>query len=170
VSKVIVVDPSKCYACLSCVVACAYRRANAAPSVPLGSGVLSNAACDVVAVDREAVPLVCNQCEDAPCVAVCPTGATHRDVEGGPVLLDAARCIGCKLCVMACPFGMARLRQDGTAAVKCDLCQDRLAQGLAPACVAACPTGALQLQELDDVVRAARARAGALLAAGGAQT
>ena len=166
-AKVIVVDIRKCYACLGCVVECSYRQAGAGPSDPLNWEILSQAACEVEAIGNEPVPLVCNHCEDAPCIAVCPTGATHREVEGGPVLLAAERCIGCKACVMACPFGMARLRQDGTSVIKCDLCQDRLREGLLPVCVEACPTGARELKELDDVTAEARRRAAAALFAGG---
>jgi len=163
VAQVIVVDVSKCYACLACVVECAWRRAGAGPNDPPTWEVLSQAVCDVEAVEGQPVPLVCNHCEDAPCLAVCPTGAIHREDDSGPVLLDADRCIGCKACVMACPFGMARLRQDGRRAAKCDLCADRVASGLLPACVAACPTGALDLKELDEVTAEARRRAAAAL-------
>jgi len=163
VTKVIVVDADKCYACLGCVVECAYRRAGASPDVPLTSGVLRHAACDVVAVGTEPVPLVCNHCEDAPCITVCPSGALHREAEGGPVLLDAELCIGCRACVMACPFGMIRLRAGSTSPAKCDLCIERAAEGLPPACVAACPTKALELRDLDEVIAEARRRAAALL-------
>jgi len=166
VAKVIVVDAKRCYACLGCVVECAYRRAGAGPDVSLTSGVLSYAGCDVVAVGTDPVPLVCNHCEDAPCMTVCPSGALHRESEEGPVLLDAELCIGCRACVMACPFGMIRLRAGGTSPAKCDLCVDRAAQGLPPACVEACPTGALELKELDEVIAEARRRAAALLRQG----
>ena len=161
--KVIVVDAAKCYACLACVVECAYHRAGAGDEVPLSWGVLSNAACDVVAVGVEPVPLVCNQCEDAPCIEVCPTNAIGRAEPDGPVLLNAELCIGCKACMMACPFGMIRLRPDGKSALKCDLCLDRAERGLLPACVAACPTGALELREVDEVIAKARKRAAAAL-------
>ena len=161
--KVIVVNVDKCYACLECVVECAYRRAEAPSEAPLTERILSKAACHVEAVRAEPVPLLCNHCEDAPCMAVCLTGALRRLVEGGPVLLETERCIGCKACVIACPFGMIRLRQDETTVIKCDLCADRLEKGLFPACVAACPTGALEFRELDEVTAAARRRAAALL-------
>ncbi len=163
-AKVIVVDASKCYACLGCVVECAYHQAGADANLPLSSGVLSYAGCAVVAVAEEPVPLVCNHCEDAPCLQVCPTSAIHRDPAGGPVLLDAERCIGCKACVMACPFGMIQIRHDAASALKCDLCGERTAQGRLPACVTACPTGALELKELNDVIAEARRRAAAALA------
>ena len=165
-AKVIVVDASKCYACLACVVECSYRRAGAGPNDPITAENFSQSACAVEAVEGEPVPLVCNHCEDAPCMTVCPSGAIYRESQDGPVLLDAEKCIGCKACVMACPFGMARLRRDGKAVIKCDLCEDRLAQGLPPACVSACPSGALELKELDEVVAEARRRAATALRAG----
>ena len=161
--KVIVVDAEKCYACLACVVECAYQQAEAGPEVRLSSGVLSYAGCDVVAVGREPVPLVCNHCEDAPCITVCPTRAIQRKTPDGPVLLEADLCIGCRACMMACPFGMIRVRPDGKSALKCDLCADRTERGLLPACVAACPTGALELREVDEVIAEARKRAAAAL-------
>lgn len=165
-AKVIAVDASKCYACLGCVVECAYRRSGAGEHVSLTSGVLLSAACEVIAVGEDPVPLVCNQCADAPCLTVCPTEAIHRDSSDGAVKLMRELCIGCKACVMACPFGMVRMGQEGTTAVKCDMCADRLAVGRQPACVDACITGALEVRELDDVVSESQARAGAMVLAG----
>jgi len=103
------------------------------------------------------VPLQCRHCEDAPCVAVCPTGALHREDEEGPVLIDSELCVGCKMCVVVCPFGVITMSRD-KAIIKCDLCIDRLEQGQEPACVAACPTGALRLEEAAEVAHDARQR------------
>ena len=184
--KTIVVDPKKCYACLSCVVECSYRRAGAAPDEPLNATNFSQAGCDVQpvrrsrlsseamakedgeggAVEFEPVPLFCHHCEDAPCMAVCPSAAIHRESEEGPVLLDAERCIGCKACVMACPFGMIRPTPDNKVLIKCDLCADRLARGLAPACVSACPAHAIEFKELDEIIIETRKRAAAALRSG----
>ncbi len=161
--KAIVVDSKKCYACLSCVVECSYRRAGAAANAPLNAVNFSQAGCGVLAVESEPVPLVCHQCEDAPCLAVCPSGAIYRETEEGPILLARERCIGCKACIVACPFGMVRLTPDGKTVIKCDICADRLARGLEPVCVASCPPGAIEFKELDDVVLEARRRAAAAL-------
>ena len=164
----IAVDASKCYACLACVVECAYHRSGAGEHVPLTSGVLLSAACEVIAVGEDPVPLLCNHCADAPCLTVCPTEAIHRDAPDGPVKLTPELCIGCKACVLACPFGMVRMAKEGTTAVKCDMCSDRLAVGRQPACVEACITGALEVRELDDVVAESQERAGATVLAGAA--
>jgi Fe-S-cluster-containing dehydrogenase component len=165
-AKVIVVDSDKCYACLSCVVECGYRRAGVRSGAPLDGGILASAGCDVVAAEMEPVPLVCSHCEDAPCIMVCPSGAISRTGPGEPVLLDTEQCIGCRACVMACPFGMIRMRPDGKTAIKCDLCVERLAEGQRPLCVAACPTGALELREVDEVIAEVRKRAAAALRSG----
>ncbi len=166
-TKVVVVDAEKCYACLGCTVECAYHHAGADPDVSALSGVLASAACYVVAVGTEPAPLVCSHCEDAPCLQVCPTRAISRSAPEAPVLLEEALCIGCRACTMACPFGVMQMRPEGKTAMKCDLCRDRTERGEPPRCVAACPTGALELKELDDVLAAARRRAAELVRAKG---
>jgi carbon-monoxide dehydrogenase iron sulfur subunit len=113
----------------------------------------------VEAVDNHVMPVQCHHCEDAPCLAICPSGAIHRPVEDGPVLIDPDQCIGCKFCVLACPFGVIELSRDGRAVVKCDQCVQRTAEGRQPACVAGCPTGALQFVGLDEYTRRRRREA-----------
>jgi carbon-monoxide dehydrogenase iron sulfur subunit len=93
------------------------------------------------------IPISCQHCEEAACALACPTGAVKRNAAGKPVLVEEQRCIGCSMCVQACPFGVIALKPDGKAAFKCDLCISRLAQGLDPACVSSCPTKALLLVE-----------------------
>lgn len=90
----------------------------------------------------------CNHCLNPACVRACPTGAMYRDQENGVVLHDSTRCIGCSACVWACPYGAVSIDPASGQAHKCTSCIDRRARGLSPACVAACPTNALQFGPL----------------------
>ena len=125
--------------------------------------ILSAARVSVEAVGDLAVPLRCMQCEDAPCVTVCPTGALYRKSPDEPVLIDKNLCIGCKSCVLACPIGAISLDAEGKAVQKCDMCIERLEKGELPVCVASCPTGATQLTTLDEVAAKARKMGASLL-------
>jgi len=87
------------------------------------------------------VPKLCNQCENPPCVQVCPVGATFR-TEDGVVLVDSKRCIGCRYCIQACPYGARYLHPETRTADKCTFCYQRIVKGLLPACVEVCPTQA----------------------------
>jgi len=126
---------------------------------------------------RQMLPLVCMQCANPSCKDVCPTGATQQD-ENGIVTVDPKLCMGCKYCVMACPYGArhiipefktyfpdaegdldpyeqyARNKWEAKAgygiAAKCDYCQERTDKGLKPACVAACPAKARYFGDIDD--------------------
>jgi molybdopterin-containing oxidoreductase family iron-sulfur binding subunit len=123
------------------------------------------------------VPLVCQQCAEPACKTVCPTGATTQD-ENGIVHVDKDLCMGCKYCIMACPYG-ARQTVDGWdsyfpdaegdldpyeayaktkweeengygMATKCDYCMDRVKEGREPACVEACPAKARHFGDIED--------------------
>ncbi len=87
------------------------------------------------------VPKLCNQCANPPCVQVCPVGATFS-TEEGVVLVDEKRCIGCRYCIQACPYGARYLHPVRKTADKCTFCYHRLEKGLLPACVEVCPTQA----------------------------
>ena len=84
-------------------------------------------------------PIYCHHCAKAPCKEACPAEAISRD-ERGIVLIDNERCIGCKECMEACPFGAMQFDDDQEVAVKCDLCHERLENNEAPACSKTCPT------------------------------
>jgi len=144
--KVLTIHIEKCLACKSCEIACAVAHSK--------SGALEEALTEspkpqkrvtVEAVGELAVPLQCRHCEDAPCISVCPTAALRRHDPEGPVLIEQDRCIGCKFCLMVCPFGVIDVSSDGNVIVKCDLCIERTKAGEQPACVEACPTKALKL-------------------------
>lgn len=144
--KTIVVNIEKCLACKSCEIACALAHSK--------SKVLEEAVAEspkpqrrvtVEAAEEFGVPMQCRHCEDAPCITVCPTKAIHQQQAEGPVLIDKDLCIGCKFCLMVCPFGVIDISSDGKAVVKCDLCIERTKAGQEPACVEACPTKALKI-------------------------
>ena len=161
--QIITVDVKKCYACLTCVVECAYARLGLPKHVPIRQ-VLSASRVSVEAAGDLAVPLRCMQCEDAPCITVCPTGAMYRRSLDEPVLIEKNLCIGCKSCMLACPIGAISLDPEGKAVQKCDMCIARLKKGQLPVCVASCPTGATQLTTLDEVTNKARQFSASVLA------
>ena len=99
----------------------------------------------------------CMHCSDAGCVTACPTGALYH-TEFGTVGLNPDRCIGCKNCVAACPFEVPKYEQETDKVYKCDMCESRLRNNLTPACVKACPTGALKWGEKDAMMKVAADR------------
>lgn len=102
---------------------------------------------------------LCMHCLDPTCVSVCPVAALQRSAEGA-VVYDASRCIGCRYCMMACPFDVPKYQWDRVVPIvgKCVLCHERLAAGRAPACAEACPTGATLFGERPTLLAEADAR------------
>ena len=92
----------------------------------------------------------CQQCTDAPCINVCPTGASFRDEEDGVVLVNEEACIGCQLCMDACPYDVRDYNDELGVVQKCNLCKDLRAEGEKPACVKNCPGKARFFGDLDD--------------------
>jgi len=95
------------------------------------------------------VPKLCNQCDNPPCVQVCPVGATYQTSDG-VVLVDRKWCIGCGYCIMACPYGVRFFHPVHKVAEKCTFCYHRISKGEKTACVQACPFGARQIGNLRD--------------------
>lgn len=95
------------------------------------------------------VPKLCNQCENPPCVQVCPVGATYQ-TEDGVVLVDRSWCIGCGYCIMGCPYGVRFFHPVHRVAEKCNFCYHRITRGMKSACVDACPFGARRIGNLKD--------------------
>lgn len=95
------------------------------------------------------VPKLCNQCDNPPCVQVCPVGATFI-TEDGVILVDTDYCIGCRYCIQACPYGARYLDPRTKTADKCTFCYHRITKGQLPACVEVCPTEARVFGELKE--------------------
>lgn len=154
---VIFVDVRKCLACKSCEVHCAVEHSK---SKELSSAIYE---CPLpqgrVNVETEAgfnIPLQCRQCENAPCITVCSSKAIERLDPEQPVLITADRCIGCKLCIIACPFGVIKMSKSDKAVIKCDMCFERLEKGKLPACVIACPSKALKFITTEEISKEKR--------------
>lgn len=109
------------------------------------------------------VSLACMHCQDAPCLMACPTGAITKKEGIGAILVDPALCIGCHSCSLACPFGVPRFGRDGKMQ-KCRLCEERVAVGLEPACVRACPTRSLKFGPVNRLAEQVESRTAAKLA------
>ena len=145
----LVIDLDRCTGCDSCVVACKHEN-----NVPLG--VYWNRV-NVVGptgkwpeIEQYYLPTQCQQCENAPCIAACPTGASYRDEENGLVLIDHETCIGCQTCIEACPYGARSYNEELNVVEKCTCCVQRLQDGEKPACVKTCCAGARFFGDLDD--------------------
>lgn len=153
-NRFIVAEPNQCIGCRTCEVACALAHMGSSSAAALSP---TNFAprLKVVKSRQISVPVVCRHCEDAPCANACPNGAIVYRANSVQVLQD--RCVGCKTCMVACPFGAmdvvtvpatqvfvgVTIRHGVKAeAHKCDLCVGRT-EG--PACVKVCPTKALHL-------------------------
>jgi len=151
--RIITIEARKCTGCRLCELACSVR--NEGVSSPTRSRI------QVVKWDEEGcyVPMVCQQCEDAPCAEVCPVQALTRDPETDVIRLDEQRCIRCRLCVQACPFGAMGYDGVRETVFKCELC------GGDPECVKFCEPGALAYVEATGAnLEKRRAAAGQLAA------
>ena len=94
------------------------------------------------------VSMACNHCEDPACIPVCPEKAITKDANGF-VVIDAEKCIGCRACQKACPYGAPQYSAAASAMLKCDGCRDRVSEGKKPVCVEACPLRALDFLPID---------------------
>ncbi len=148
----ILVDPAKCLACKSCELACAIEHSKSKKlTMAVCEKPLSKPRIKIKSAAELGMPILCRHCKDAPCIKACPTKAITRKGKDEPVLIDAKLCVGCKKCIPACPFGAIRMDKGIKKAIKCDLCFERTKGGKYPACVVACPTGALEFKLLDKI-------------------
>ena len=143
-----VIDLRKCYGCHSCSIACKSEF-----NVPLGvwrSWVKAIDKGKYPKVERSFLPRLCNHCKKPPCVSVCPTQASYRDEEKGLVDIREERCIGCKMCIIACPYDARFTHPTKKVANKCDFCIHRVEKGVVPSCVNTCPSNARIFGDLND--------------------
>ncbi len=142
-----VLDQRSCIGCHACTVACKQEH-----GVELGvfrTWVKYIEQGTFPDVRRHFSVMRCNQCDDAPCVEVCPVTALYRR-EDGIVDFDSDRCIGCKACINACPYDALYIDPNSNTAGKCNFCAHRVDQGLKPSCEIVCPTQAIISGDLDD--------------------
>lgn len=163
-----VIDLRRCIGCQACVVACKSEN-NVPPGnyrtwvevVELGTMVRDPSGSIVTedgrftpTVKRWALPRLCNHCDNPPCVIVCPVQATFKRGDG-PVLVDYTKCIGCGICIQACPYDARYFHSVQETADKCTFCVQRLDRGLLPACVTSCVGRARVFGDLNDPQSAA---------------
>ncbi|WP_431222091.1 4Fe-4S dicluster domain-containing protein [Serratia sp. L9] len=146
-NQFVIADMKLCIGCRTCEIACVMAHSDeASPSI---SAENFSPRLKVMKTFNVSAPMLCRQCENAPCLNACPNDAIHN--RDGSVQVVQSRCIGCKSCMVACPYGAMEVvvsfasdgtRQQRAQASKCDLCHGRSA---GPACVEVCPTAALTL-------------------------
>lgn len=142
-----VIDLRRCFGCHACSIAC-----KAEQDVPLGffkSWVMVSEKGRFPQVRRQFVPVLCNNCDDPPCVGGCPTQAT-RQRKDGIVSMNQKTCLGCRYCIQNCPYGVRYSDPRTRTAQKCDFCLHRIEQGMLPACVNTCNARARIFGDLND--------------------
>ena len=140
-------DLARCSGCMACVVACMDEN-DIAPGGLSYRQLIKLEKGKFPAARIAFVSLACFHCSDAPCAKVCPKEAIFRNEASGAIEVDGSLCIGCHACAMVCPFGAPRFASFEPMR-KCDLCADRIARNMEPACVQTCTTRALSFGTLE---------------------
>jgi carbon-monoxide dehydrogenase iron sulfur subunit len=138
VAKAIMIDYEKCVGCKSCEQACSIKHTG------ISSPLLSRIESVRLDIGVSNCPIVCPHCQSPLCMAVCPVGAIYRDESLDRVMIDYDKCIGCRMCVAACPFGCMSFDVAEKKIFKCDLCDGD------PICVAFCQHDALKFVEAEE--------------------
>jgi Fe-S-cluster-containing dehydrogenase component len=134
--KIITVDPDKCTGCRLCELACSLKNT--------GEFNPARARIQVIGFDEVfCLPVTCFHCEQPYCAELCPISAITKEEALGIIRVSKEKCVGCKICTLACPFGNIVFSTEEKVAVKCELCDGE------PECVLFCPTGALEFREAD---------------------
>ena len=176
-SKAIYFDVDRCIGCYACQVACKQENDLVPHTLeqaldnksPVWRRVMEVEQGDYGDETVTYVSLSCMHCADAPCVIACPTGAITRDDDGARVVVNQSKCIGCKMCLLACPFGVPQYGENDLMQ-KCNLCLSRLEEGeKEPACVSVCPAKALKYEDTADISKSTQEKVAAklVLATGG---
>jgi formate dehydrogenase iron-sulfur subunit len=168
--KAMLYDATMCTGCRACQMAC--KRENGLPTESGPDG-LYESPRDLSASTRTLIQVAeveqtgewsfikrqCMHCLHPACVSACPVGALQQ-TEHGAVVYQGERCIGCRYCQVACPFGIPKFEWDKSFPYiqKCDMCVDRLEEGLPPACADVCPTGAIMFGDRDSLIAEAERR------------
>lgn len=145
-----VVRQGLCIDCELCIQAC--KKTNDVPDYGYRTRILKKVVTDAVGRQREFIPILCNHCNAAPCCRACPTKATYKDKKNGIVMMDSKKCIGCKMCILACPYEARYFNEERHAIDKCNFCYDtRLSKGeTLTACSNVCPSGARMFGDISD--------------------
>jgi formate dehydrogenase iron-sulfur subunit len=159
----ILTDVTKCIGCFQCVEACVDVN-NLGPDIPAPQdspdGLSARRWTTILREeDGHYVRKQCRHCLEPACVSVCPVGAMQKTAEG-PIIYDGSLCMGCRYCMMACPYGIPRYEWNNAAPYvrKCILCYDRLQAGQSPGCTEACPEQATIFGEREELLAEARQR------------
>jgi Fe-S-cluster-containing dehydrogenase component len=139
-------DTKKCVGCNACVITC--KSENKVPLEHFRDWVEQEMSGEFPHLFMEIRSQRCNHCSEPPCVRTCPTGASFIS-DGGIVLVDRKKCIGCKACIAACPYNARFVHPEGYVD-KCTFCIHRVKGGVQPACVEICPTSSLVFGDAND--------------------
>ena len=152
----IITDLNRCVGCLACTVAC--KAVNNVPvgafwikTLRVGPNPIEGGSGDWPDVEMYFLPIQCQHCADPECVKVCPTAASHKAADG-TVQIDKSKCIGCQFCAMSCPYNVRYLNEEERVVEKCTLCEQKIAQGELPQCVAQCGSRARFFGDLEQGV------------------
>ena len=150
----IITDLNRCTGCLACTVAC--KAINGVDvgnfwikTLRVGPHPIEGGSGTFPDVEMYFLPVQCQHCENPECVKVCPTEASHV-AEDGTIQIDKDKCIGCQFCAMSCPYGVRYLNEEERVVEKCTLCEQKIAQGELPQCVAQCGGRARFFGDLDE--------------------
>lgn len=142
-----VIDQRRCVGCMTCIVACGTE--NSVPVHHFRTRVVEIVSGRFPDLKMEFRSELCNHCDNPPCVNECPTGASFK-AKDGTVQIRRNRCIGCKACIIACPYDARYIEPTEGYVDKCSFCEHLVGQGMEPACVSACIGGSRIFGDLDD--------------------